>query len=202
MIHDSKKDQISVVLSGEAGQGIVTVSEIVTKILKRSGYNVFSTKEYMSRVRGGINSTEIRVSSKKVRAMVDKIDILIPLHKKALDHLENRFSEETVFLGDLKIFGDHKCCQDRIIIDFSFEEVAKSSLGKSIYASTVAAGVITSINATPYTEGVYTVKPANAVAVTGGTGNNDATFNLTWTEGCIVYGLENYDSENTTYVGP
>lgn len=142
VVNESQDNQISIVLSGAAGQGIVTVSEIVTIILKRSGYNVFSTNEYMSRVRGGINSTEIRVSNKRVRAFVSKIDILIPLNKKALDHLENRFTEETVFLGDAKIFSDHHCCNDRIIIDFSFEDVAKNSLGKTIYASTLAAGVI------------------------------------------------------------
>ena len=140
--HGSQKDQISIVLSGAAGQGIVTVSEIVTIVLKRSGYNVFSTKEYMSRVRGGINSTEIRVSDRRVRAVLNKIDVLVPLNKKAMDHLEHRFSDETVFLGDAKIFGDHHCCLDRVVVDFSFEEVAKESLGKAIYASTIAAGVI------------------------------------------------------------
>jgi hypothetical protein len=35
------------------------------------------------------------------------------------------------------------------------------------------------------TVGAYTAEPANAVSVIGGTGNNDATFNLTWHEGHI-----------------
>ena len=58
-----KKD-ISIVLSGEAGQGIRTVELLINKALKNSGYNVFSTSEFMSRVRGGNNTTEIRVSKK------------------------------------------------------------------------------------------------------------------------------------------
>jgi len=64
----SVKGEISIVLSGEAGQGIQTVEVILTRLLKRSGFHVCATKEFMSRVRGGSNSTEIRVSSVRVDA--------------------------------------------------------------------------------------------------------------------------------------
>ncbi|MGD8500930.1 MAG: 2-oxoacid:acceptor oxidoreductase family protein, partial [Phycisphaerales bacterium] len=63
-----KENDLSVVLCGQAGQGIQTVEHLLTRILKLAGYNVFATKEYMSRVRGGMNSTQIRVGSKPVRA--------------------------------------------------------------------------------------------------------------------------------------
>ncbi|MBA7660129.1 hypothetical protein ES703_68128 [subsurface metagenome] len=46
-------DYVSIVLAGEAGQGIQTVEHILARVLKLSGYNVFSSKEYMSRIRGG-----------------------------------------------------------------------------------------------------------------------------------------------------
>ena len=58
-----KKNDLSIVLCGQAGQGIQTVEYLLTRIFKLAGYNVFATKEYMSRIRGGTNSTEIRVSS-------------------------------------------------------------------------------------------------------------------------------------------
>jgi len=93
------KKEVSIVLGGAAGQGIQTIEEILTRVLKLSGYNVFATKEYMSRVRGGINTTEIIVSSEKVRAFVDRIDILIPFKKGVLDHLKERISDTTVVLG-------------------------------------------------------------------------------------------------------
>ena len=52
----SGKD-VSIVLCGEAGQGIQTVEEILIQAVKLGGYNVFSSKEYMSRIRGRENST-------------------------------------------------------------------------------------------------------------------------------------------------
>ena len=78
-MEDTRIDDISIVLCGAAGQGIQTVEALLTKTLKRSGYNVFASREYMSRVRGGVNSTSIRISSKPVRAYLERIDILIPL---------------------------------------------------------------------------------------------------------------------------
>ncbi|GAH42449.1 unnamed protein product, partial [marine sediment metagenome] len=72
-------NDISIVLCGEAGQGIQTVEQLLTKIVKKSGFNVFSTKEYMSRVRGGSNSTQLRISTEPVSAYINRIDILITL---------------------------------------------------------------------------------------------------------------------------
>jgi 2-oxoglutarate ferredoxin oxidoreductase subunit alpha len=93
-----KKDEVSVVLCGEAGQGIQTVEQILARYLKLSGFHVFATKEYMSRVRGGSNSTEIRISSKRASAYLDRIDILIPFHQGGIKHVEKRITPETIIL--------------------------------------------------------------------------------------------------------
>lgn len=86
----------SVVISGEAGQGIETAEQFLTGMFKNCGYYTFSTKEYMSRIRGGTNSSSIRVSSSPVSSYVEKIDIFVLLDEKAIKHNEYRFSEGTV----------------------------------------------------------------------------------------------------------
>ena len=68
-------NEISIVLAGAAGKGVQTVEGILLSVLKSEGYPVFASKEYMSRVRGGSNSTEIRIGSKKLRAYTRSIDI-------------------------------------------------------------------------------------------------------------------------------
>ncbi len=57
-----RKEDISIVLCGQAGQGVQTVEFLLTRLLKLAGHHVFATKEYMSRIRGGANSTTIRVA--------------------------------------------------------------------------------------------------------------------------------------------
>jgi 2-oxoglutarate ferredoxin oxidoreductase subunit alpha len=136
------KEDISVVLCGEAGQGIQTVEQILAHCLRLSGYHVFAAKEYMSRIRGGSNSTEIRVSSKRVSAFLDRMDILVPFHKGALGHLEKRISSETLILGEKEMVrGDYA---SQAFIDIPFSNIA-SGIGGRIYVNIIAAGVILGI---------------------------------------------------------
>lgn len=136
------RDDISIVLCGEAGQGIQTVEQLLTRTLKFAGYNVFSTKEFMSRIRGGSNSTSIRVSSKKVLAPIDRADILIPLSRGAVEHVNKRISPETIILGEKEIFGD-EYHGDRAI-DVPFSRIA-SEVGGRIYSNTVAVGMLSGL---------------------------------------------------------
>ena len=136
-----KKDEVSVVLCGEAGQGIQTVEQILVRYLKLSGFHVFATKEYMSRVRGGSNSTEIRISSKRVSAYLDRIDILIPFHQGAIKHVEKRITPETIVLGDKEIISKDSPLEVKEFIDIPFSKIA-SDIGGRIYVNIIAAGVI------------------------------------------------------------
>ncbi|MHC4131955.1 MAG: 2-oxoacid:acceptor oxidoreductase subunit alpha [Planctomycetota bacterium] len=138
---DSKsfKDDLSIVLCGQAGQGIQTVDFLLTRVLKIAGFNVFATKEYMSRIRGGMNSTQIRVGTKQVSALLNRIDILIPLDKGAFVHLDKRISSETIVLGEEKNLGDD-FGQDRFI-EVEFSKIA-TDIGHKIYSNIVAVGTI------------------------------------------------------------
>lgn len=129
------KNDISIVLAGEAGQGVQSIESIVTSILKKSGYNIFAVKEYMSRVRGGVNSIELRVSSRPVCAFVNRIDILIPLIPEAIPHLKKRISADTVIIGEKSIIGHEP------MIDLPINKIAES-LGNVLYANSVAVGAL------------------------------------------------------------
>ena len=52
----SKKKDVAIVVGGQAGQGISTIESILTMILKRSGYHVFTTKEQFHPHQGWIAS--------------------------------------------------------------------------------------------------------------------------------------------------
>jgi 2-oxoglutarate ferredoxin oxidoreductase subunit alpha len=70
-----------VLIGGEAGQGLVTIGEILTKSVARSGYSVVVTQSYQSRIRGGHNSFAIRMGADEVIAPQEAVDILVPLDK-------------------------------------------------------------------------------------------------------------------------
>jgi 2-oxoglutarate ferredoxin oxidoreductase subunit alpha len=128
---------ISIVLCGEAGQGIQTVENILVSILKLSGYFVFSAREFMSRIRGGSNSTEIRVSDEPVNSFVEKINILIPLDEKAVDHVKWRIDKDTIIIGKKDFIEG----ESKKTFEVPFTELAKEA-GNKLYANTVTVGVL------------------------------------------------------------
>lgn len=142
--YPKKKDDISIVLCGAAGQGVQTVEQLLTHAFKHTGYNLFSTKEYMSRVRGGSNSTQLRVSSRTVRACLDRIDILFPLNREALRHVEDRITTETIILGDTEALLAPGNGKDIEMIDVPLQKIA-SEIGGTIYANIIATGVIAAL---------------------------------------------------------
>lgn len=135
-------NEVSIVIAGEAGQGIDTITQVIAESLKENGFNVFYTKEYMSRIKGGCNSSTIRVSMDKVCAYKENADFVFAISKDALKHLEKRISNETVIIFE----HDNQTVLDKFEhktkIDFSF--LAKES-GGDIYENTLISGLIMGI---------------------------------------------------------
>lgn len=65
--------EITFVIAGEAGQVIDTITQVLAETVKQSDYNIFYTKEYMSRIKGGCNSSTIRISDKKLDAYTTRL---------------------------------------------------------------------------------------------------------------------------------
>ena len=101
------KESITIVLSGEAGQGLQTVEEFLVESLTHETY-VFSSKEVMSRVRGGNNSVEIRISNHPIQALRYSIDYLFLFNNHSLERLVPRLHDKTQIIGEASFLTDEK----------------------------------------------------------------------------------------------
>ncbi len=137
-------DEISIVLCGQAGMGIQTVENLLTRLLKQRGFHLFATKEYMSRVRGGNNSTLIRIGSHPVHAWVAPIDILIPLNRGAIDHLGKRLSPDTILLADEQALGENLPADRYRCLDVPLTRIA-TEIGNKLYSNIVAIGLLSAL---------------------------------------------------------
>jgi 2-oxoglutarate ferredoxin oxidoreductase subunit alpha len=167
-LSSQNSESVSICLCGQAGQGIQTVEHLLTRIFKLAGFNVFATKEYMSRIRGGMNSTSIRISSGPVRAAARTIDILVPLNKGALQHVERNISSRTIILADKEMIGEDIDQTKNKSVDVSFTGTA-AEIGDKIYSNVVAVGTMAGLfgielpMAGKYVEKFFSVKSADIV---------------------------------------
>ena len=132
------ENDISIVFGGSAGQGVQTIADALVTVLKKNGCYVFACTEFMSRIRGGSNSTQIRITEKKRSAYVHRIDFLFALNAEAIEHLHDRIGKDTlVFAEKAEMAGK----EFSGFIDTPFAAYAKQ-VGHPIFSNTVAVGVV------------------------------------------------------------
>lgn len=90
----------NILIGGAAGQGMDTLSTLLERILKRKGYFMHSSKDYMSRVRGGHNFIQIRFGTEPVYSHWPVLDLVIALDKNTVDMHIDRLGEAGVILCD------------------------------------------------------------------------------------------------------
>jgi 2-oxoglutarate ferredoxin oxidoreductase subunit alpha len=133
-----KSKDVCCVLCGAAGLGIQTVEDMLARIIVDEGFFVFGSREYMSRVRGGNNSTEIRISDVPVHALLDRIDILVVLSPNVRQNIRERITGDTVILGDRELLNGELEDLGASFVDIPLSKLAKEAGGK-IYSNSIAA---------------------------------------------------------------
>jgi 2-oxoglutarate ferredoxin oxidoreductase subunit alpha len=95
-----KQRIMNVLIGGEAGQGLVTVGQILAKGLVRSGYSICVTQDYQSRIRGGHNTFAIRVGAGEVKAPQETIDLLVALNAETVELHRDQLSDHGLIIVD------------------------------------------------------------------------------------------------------
>jgi 2-oxoglutarate/2-oxoacid ferredoxin oxidoreductase subunit alpha len=126
----------NILIGGEAGQGIDTTSFILEKFFKKSGYYVFTTKDFMSRVRGGHNFSLLRFGNEIITSHSNKVDVIIALNDETIELHSNKLKDNGFILCDSGLNSDGPQ-----IIKFDINKMAKE-IGNINVAGSIAVGVI------------------------------------------------------------
>ena len=79
------KDELSIRIAGQNGDGIFSSGDTLAKVCSRSGLDVHGSRLYQSVIRGGHVSYSVRAANNEVRAPADYIDLLIALRKDSFE---------------------------------------------------------------------------------------------------------------------
>jgi len=126
----------NLLFGGAAGQGIETTVAILEKRLKRSGYNVFTVRDFMSRVRGGHNFSLIRFGTEPVYSHSNHLDCIVALDDETILLHRDQLKEDGLILCDSKLSAS-----DPRLIKFDMEGMAKK-LGNPRVSGIIAVGIL------------------------------------------------------------
>ncbi len=137
----ASQTDISILISGEAGQGLQKLEILLLDVFKNAGYFVYSYSEFMSRIRGGNNSTQVRIASKPVNSYRRGIDIFVPLHINALERFKERVTVNTLILGDFDLIPEEFFKKGFKILNVPLVQLSKDA-GGLITLNMVVLGVL------------------------------------------------------------
>ena len=133
---------LSVRIGGEAGQGMNSISSLLGRAFVRHGLHVFIHHDVMSRIRGGHNFTQIRVSSRPVTSPSARVDILVCLDKNTLDLYKDR-------VAGLVLYDDGKVKESAPagpkFLALPMEKIAEETGGSARMANSVASGALAAL---------------------------------------------------------
>ncbi len=130
---------LNFMIGGEAGQGVQSVGFLLAKVFACGGYHVFADQDYESRVRGGHNFFRVRVSSDKVGAIAEDLDILIALDSDSIRLHEGEMASRGIIIFDgekVKRIGSNKGS----LLSIPLEKMAEEKAGDKLMLNTVALG--------------------------------------------------------------
>lgn len=149
-------NEISIRITGEAGQGTQTIGDVLCRIFKTAGYHLFATQDFMSRIRGGNNFFEIRVSTRPVHSPRHKQDLILCLDKASIDIHKKDLASDGVMFTDKAAFKLDQL--DEFMADIPFDETALRIANDKLYANTIACGLIAGITGVEFSYVTASIK--------------------------------------------
>ncbi|MFR3727989.1 2-oxoacid:acceptor oxidoreductase subunit alpha [Lacrimispora sp.] len=137
----------NILIGGAAGQGIDTTVAILEKLLKRSGYYIFTTRDFMSRVRGGHNFSLLRFGTEEITSHSDVLDGIIALNEETVELHKDKLTDRGFVLCDTSL----DCPADeKNIIKLPMNQLAKE-LGNPRAFASVGIGAVLKLFGEPFT---------------------------------------------------
>ena len=94
--------EYSVLIGGQAGDGVRQAGQMVARIFNRLGYYVFGYDDYPSLIRGGHNFSLVRAAEKRVLNHNPEVDVIIALNKETVEKHAWRLNNNSLVIFDGK----------------------------------------------------------------------------------------------------
>ncbi len=154
------KNNMTIKIGGEAGQGMDTSGVGFARALVRAGLHVFVNQDFMSRIRGGYNFSQLRISDKPVYAPENSVALVLAFNQQAAEQHLDEIAPGGAIIHDVGINLDTARLAEKHIQSFAFPFEAKAlEIGRpagmdpkkaKLMLNTAALGVTAAITEFPF----------------------------------------------------
>jgi 2-oxoglutarate ferredoxin oxidoreductase subunit alpha len=129
---------LSVMIGGQGGDGTLTVSDLLGRYFRKQGLYVYTSRNVLSRIRGGHADASVRACRDSIAAIKPKVDLIIAFDQEAITLGLPELAEHGLVLYDASSF--HSDLPNAV--GFPFATTAGGQIGQPIYKNTAAYGAV------------------------------------------------------------
>jgi len=137
-------NNIEIMFGGQAGDGSLTTGDLIAGVFKRMGLEVYTYKDFPSRIRGGHTNYVIRAGERPNYGMADFVDGLVAFDLEAVEaHIEEmRPGGFVIFDNTSEVVPEHVKRDDVTWYEIPIGRMAKVDLGLELVRNTIALGAL------------------------------------------------------------
>ncbi len=138
-------EDLNVIVSGQGGDGSLTVVNILADVLRNNGLRVYTERDVLSRIKGGITASNLRAYIGERLCISSKIDLLVAFDQLAVNKYAFRLNPKSIVIYDSSI-GDisdtTKLPSGVTLIGVPLSRHAVKNFRRDIYKNSIAFSVI------------------------------------------------------------
>ncbi|MDB5042042.1 MAG: 2-oxoglutarate ferredoxin oxidoreductase subunit alpha [Candidatus Eremiobacteraeota bacterium] len=137
-------NRLEVMFGGQAGDGSLTTGDLIAGVFKRMGLEVYTYKDFPSRIRGGHTNYVIRASESRDYGMADAVDALVAFDLEAVQaHIdEMRPGGFVIFDNTSEVVDGALRREDVTWYEIPLAKIAKTEIGLELVRNTICIGVL------------------------------------------------------------
>lgn len=125
-------------IGGQGGDGTLTVSDLLGRYFRRRGLYVYTSRNVLSRIRGGHADASVRGSRDPVAAVKAQVDVLVAFDAQAIEMGRLELAPHGFIIYDSTAFRSEVTNG----VGFPFATMVGGVLGQPIYKNTAAYGAL------------------------------------------------------------
>ncbi len=129
---------LAVMIGGQGGDGTLTVSDLLGRYFRKRGLYVYTSRNVLSRIRGGHADASIRASREPTAAVKSDVELIVAFDKEAAEIGRAELAPDGAILYDSTSFQ----LEGPNAVGFPFATMVGGAVGQPIYKNTAAYGAI------------------------------------------------------------
>jgi 2-oxoglutarate ferredoxin oxidoreductase subunit alpha len=139
------RDDITVRLAGESGEGVISGGDILTTGAARTGYWATTFRTYPAEIKGGPCMYQVRVGVDSVRSQGNAVDLLLCFNQEAFDLHHHELAADGHIVCDaesVKVSPEFESRSSEVPLGALAQEAGGSRRGKNMVAVGLVCGLL------------------------------------------------------------